>query len=194
MKPGRILPRHFYDQPTLQVGRELLGKLLVHGECAGIIVETEAYTSDGDLAAHAAAGLTPRTKVIFGPPGHAYVYLSYGIHECFNIVAEREGVAGCVLIRSLQPYSGIEVMRRRRPAEKKDMRLASGPGNLARVMGITREDYGRDLTRGSFVVRALPDLPPFEIEVTTRIGITKTIDRPYRFFIRGNASVSRTAI
>lgn len=185
------LPRSFYERPTLEVARDLLGKLLVHGACSGIIVETEAYTNDGDLAAHSAAGLTPRTKVIFGPPGHAYVYLSYGLHECFNIVAEPEGVPGCVLIRALEPVSGLDAMRRRRPGEKRDHRLASGPGNLTRAMGITRDLYGRDLTQGDFVVSGTGSLPPDQIEVRTRIGITKTADLPFRFLIAGNRSVSR---
>ncbi|MCU1325147.1 MAG: DNA-3-methyladenine glycosylase [Bryobacterales bacterium] len=185
------LPRSFYERRTVEVARDLLGMVLVHGPCSGVIVETEAYTNEGDLAAHSAAGLTPRTKVIFGPPGHAYVYLSYGVHECFNIVAEPDGVAGCVLIRALEPLTGIELMRQRRPAEKRDYRLASGPGNLTRVMGITRELYGRDMTRGDFVVETPGATEPFDVTVTTRIGITKTVDLPLRFLIRGHRSVSR---
>jgi DNA-3-methyladenine glycosylase len=186
-----ILPRSFYDRPTVEVARELLGKVLVHGNCAGTIVETEAYTNDGDLAAHSAAGITARTRVIFGPPGHAYVYLSYGVHECFNIVAEAEGVAGCVLVRALEPVEGLAEMRARRPKEKRDYRLASGPGNLTRVMGITRELYGRDMTRGDFVVEDRGHGDAFEIDVTPRIGITKTVELPLRFLIRGNRSISR---
>ena len=110
-----ILPRDFYARPTVEVARDLLGKVLTHGECAGLIVETEAYLGQDDLAAHSAAGLTTRTRVIFGPPGHAYVYLSWGIHDCFNIVAEPDGQPGCVLLRALAPFTGLEIMRSRRP-------------------------------------------------------------------------------
>src|SRR6267154_717434 len=111
----RILPRSFYERDTVTVARELLGKVLVHGRTSGLIVETEAYVGGDDLASHSARGLTPRTRVIFGPPGHAYVYFIYGMYECLNIVAERDGVAGCVLIRALEPVCGIEAMFRRRP-------------------------------------------------------------------------------
>src|SRR6516165_9933542 len=113
---GRILKRAFYEQSAEQVARDLLGKVLVHGPTAGIIVETEAYLGGEDLAAHSARGLTERTRVIFGPPGHAYVYFIYGMYECLNIVAEPDGTPGCVLIRALEPVAGIEIMQRRRPA------------------------------------------------------------------------------
>ena len=106
---GRILPRSFYARSTVEVARDLLGKVLVHGPTAGIIVETEAYLGGEDQAAHSARGLTQRTRVIFGPPGHAYVYLIYGMYECLNLVAERDGRPGCVLIRALQPVSGVEL-------------------------------------------------------------------------------------
>src|SRR5271167_2772068 len=105
----RGLPRRFYERATVDVARDLLGKVLVHEETAGIIVETEAYLGGDDLASHSAAGITDRTRVIFGPPGHAYVYLSYGMHECLNIVAEPDGKAGCVLIRALEPTVGLDL-------------------------------------------------------------------------------------
>ncbi|HXJ44001.1 MAG TPA: DNA-3-methyladenine glycosylase [Bryobacteraceae bacterium] len=188
---GRILPRSFYARPTVEVARDLLGKYLVHGGCAGVIVETEAYLGTGDIAAHSAAGITDRTRVIFGPPGHAYVYLSYGMHECFNITAEQEGEAGCVLIRALEPVAGLDTMRTRRPGAIHSRDLANGPGKLAKAMGITRGLYGRDLTRGDFVVRdATPQLP-VDIAVTPRIGITKSADLPLRFFIRNSPYASR---
>ncbi len=186
-----ILPRRFYARRTVEVARDLLGKLLVHGPAAGIIVETEAYLGGDDLASHSAAGITNRTRVIFGPPGHAYVYLSYGMHDCLNIVAERDGTPGCVLIRALEPVEGLEVMRARRPAAKSDRDLTSGPGKLTRALGITRKDTGVDVTRGDLTVRTRPNASPFEIEVTPRIGITKCADLPLRFFIRGNRYVSR---
>jgi len=112
---GPILTRAFYERPTLEVARDLVGKVLVHGAAAGIIVETEAYPGRDDLASHSARGITDRTKVIFGPPGHAYVYLIYGMYECLNLVAEPDGQPGCVLLRAIEPVSGIGLMRRRRP-------------------------------------------------------------------------------
>jgi DNA-3-methyladenine glycosylase len=188
---GRILPRSFYSRSAVEVAQDLLGKIVVHGPTAGIIVETEAYLGVGDLAAHSAAGLTNRTEVIFGPPGHAYVYLSYGIHECLNLVAESEGKAGAVLVRALEPVSGIEVMRLRRPSARSDRDLTSGPGKLTQALAITRAHNGVDVTRGELVVRAPARVMPFDIEITPRIGITKSADLPLRFLIRGNAYVSQ---
>src|ERR1700679_2974310 len=107
---GPILKRDFYSRPTVEVARALLGKILVHGPTAGIIVETEAYLGRDDLASHSARGITDRTRVIFGPPGHAYVYLIYGIYECLNLVVEPDGQPGCVLIRALEPVGGVEYM------------------------------------------------------------------------------------
>src|ERR1700712_743802 len=149
-----ILPRDFYARDTIEVSRDLLGKRLVHGETSGTIVETEAYLGGDDLASHSAVGITDRTRVIFGPPGHAYVYLSYGMHECLNIVAEPEGKAGCVLIRALEPVGGLDIMRSRRRAARNDRDLTSGPGKLAQAMGITRAHYGADLTAGDLTVHA----------------------------------------
>ncbi len=180
---GAILPRLFYIRDTVAVARGLLGKVLVHGPTAGIIIETEAYLGGDDLAAHSAAGMTDRTRVIFGPPGHAYVYLSYGMHDCLNIVAEPDGHPGCVLIRALLPVGGIEIMRARRPAAKSDGDLTSGPGKLTKAMGITRAYYGADLTHGDLVVREPINPAPVAIEVTPRIGITKCADWPLRFVI-----------
>jgi DNA-3-methyladenine glycosylase len=189
---SRILPRSFYDRPTIEVARELLGKILVHGRTAGMIVETEAYLGGDDLASHSARGITNRTRVIFGPPGHAYVYFIYGMHECLNIVVEAEGKAGCVLIRAVEPLVGIEIMEKRRPAARSVEKLASGPGNLTRVFAITRAQNGADLTRGPLVVRRWKKEPKFEIQVTPRIGIRRCADWPLRFIIAGNAAVSNT--
>ncbi len=165
-----MLPREFYARDAVTVARELLGKVLWHGSRSGRIVEVEAYLDwyrgERDLAAHSAAGVTPRTRVIFGEPGHAYVYLSYGIHECLNVVAEPAGKAGCVLIRGLD---GV-----------------CGPGRLTKAMGITREHYGRDLTAGELTIRTGME-EPFEIEATPRVGITKCVDWPLRFVVRGSA-------
>jgi DNA-3-methyladenine glycosylase len=175
------LPRSFYARPTVEVARDLLGKVIRHGRAYARIVETEAYLGVGDAAAHSARGPTPRTRVIFGPPGHAYVYLIYGMHYCLNIVAEPEGVAGCVLIRAVEPLGAIA-----RPAV-----ASNGPGKLTRALGITLEHYGADLTRGPIALHEPPDQEPFEIGISPRIGISQAADLPLRFFIRGNRFVSR---
>jgi len=181
---GAILPRSFYQRDAVTVARDLLGKILVNGETAGTIVETEAYPGGDDLASHSAAGITDRTRVIFGPPGHAYVYLCYGMHACMNIVADAEGSAGCVLIRALEPVAGVEVMRERRHSARRDHDLASGPGKLTKALGITLGHYGADLTRGEFVVRQPAGAKRFQIDITPRIGISKCAERPLRFVIR----------
>ncbi|MEO8372038.1 MAG: DNA-3-methyladenine glycosylase [Candidatus Solibacter sp.] len=186
MRFGRILPRRFYARSTVQVARELLGKVVVHGATAGRIVETEAYLGGDDLAAHSAHGLTDRTRVIFGPPGYAYVYLIYGIYECLNLVAESDGVPGAVLIRALEPVAGIELMRARRPAAHKVSQLADGPGKLTLALGITRAQNGLDVTRGELVIREAVAAAAFETLVTARIGITQSADLPLRFVIAGS--------
>lgn len=175
---SNLLPRSFYARPAVEVARALLGKILAHGKVSGRIVETEAYLGLTDAAAHACRGATPRTRVLFGPPGHAYVYLIYGIHNCLNIVAEPEGAAGCVLIRALEPRTGI--------AQPTD-----GPGKLTHALGITLQHNGCDVTRGPITVRAPKNDGAFEIGTSPRIGITKAADLPLRFFINGNRFVSR---
>ena len=187
---GPILPRSFYARPTVEVARALLGNVLVHGPAAGIIVETEAYLGTGDLAAHSARGLTDRTRVVFGPPGHAYVYLVYGMYQCLNLVAEVNGRPGCVLVRALQPVSGVDLMRARRPAARRVEELANGPGKLALALGIARAHNGADVTRGALVVRQARPTAEFEIAVTPRIGITRSAELPLRFLIADNRFVS----
>jgi DNA-3-methyladenine glycosylase len=191
MRFGPILPRSFYNRPTVDVARDLLGKLLVHGPAAGIIVETEAYLGMEDKAAHSSHGITDRTRVIFGPPGRAYVYFIYGMYECMNLVCEPDGVPGAVLIRALEPVAGIELMRQRRPAARKLEDLASGPGRLTLALGITRAHNGADVTRGALVVRRPAEARSIEIAVTPRIGIRHCADLPLRFLARGNPHVSR---
>jgi DNA-3-methyladenine glycosylase len=188
---SRILPRSFYNRGTVQVARELLGKILVHGRTAGMIVETEAYLGGDDLAAHTARGITNRTRVLFGPPGHAYVYFIYGMHECLNLVAEPDGKPGGVLIRAAEPLAGINVMKRRRPSARSVEKLASGPGNLTKVFGITRAQNGADVTRGSLVLRQWKKEPAFDIKVTPRIGIRHCADWPLRFIIANHPAVSK---
>jgi len=186
-----VLGRDFYARPAIQVARDCLGKILLHGKTAGRIVETEAYLGVEDRAAHAWRGITDRTRLLFGPPGHAYVYFIYGMYECLNFVAEREGQAGCVLIRALEPVAGIALMRRRRPTARRLEDLASGPGKLTLAMGITRKMNGADLTKSALRVRRLRVEAPLEVEVTPRIGINHCADWPLRFLIAGNRFVSR---
>lgn len=188
-----ILTRSFYARPAVEVARGLLGKTLVHGGTSGKIVETEAYgvgEKGVDLAAHTARGVTNRTRVIFGPPGHAYVYFIYGMYWCLNLVAEPKGSPGCVLIRALEPVSGLEEMRRRRPAARTLRDLTSGPGRLTLALGIARAQNGADVTRGELTVRESRNPDPFEIEATPRIGIRQCADWPLRFTIKGNPFVS----
>jgi DNA-3-methyladenine glycosylase len=191
MYAGPILKREFYARPAAEVARDLLGKILAHGETAGIIVETEAYLGGDDLAAHSARGVTNRTRVIFGPPGHAYVYFIYGMYECLNIVAEPEGSPGCVLIRAVEPIAGLDIMRARRPKARRVEDLASGPGKLTLALGITRAENGADLAGGPLTVRQPAERRAIRIETTARIGIRQCADWPLRFLIAGNPFVSR---
>jgi len=175
------LPRSFYARGTVEVARDLLGKVIRHGQTFARIVETEAYLGTGDAAAHSARGPTPRTRVIFGPPGHAYVYLVYGMHYCLNIVAEPAGVAGCVLIRAVEPIGAVAG----------SALSSNGPGKLTRALGITLDHYGVDLTRGPITLHEPTDQESFEIGTSPRIGISQAAELPLRFFIRGNRFVSR---
>ncbi len=186
-----ILPENFYARPAIDVAHDLLGKVIVHRRTAGRIVEVEAYLGLDDLAAHASAGITDRTRVLFGPPGRAYVYLIYGMHECLNFVAEPDGSAGCVLIRALEPLCGVTTMRTRRPPARRRRDLCSGPGKLTAAMGITRALNGARITAGNLVVRAPADELRFEMCTSPRIGITRCADWPLRFYIKDNQYVSR---
>ena len=197
---GPPLPRAFYERDTVTVARDLLGQILVHQPakgpiCAGRIVEVEAYVREylgkRDRAAHADRGLTDRTRVLFGPGGHAYVYFVYGMHECLNVVTEPAGMPGCVLIRALEPIAGIEVMQSRRPAAKPAL-LCAGPGNLTRAMGVSRRHYGDDLAAavGQLTIRAGP--PALEVTgITTRVGIRHGANWPLRFYLAENPAVTR---
>ncbi|MCC6585618.1 MAG: DNA-3-methyladenine glycosylase [Bryobacterales bacterium] len=190
----RILARDFYNRDTITVARELLGHVLHHetatGPRAGRIVEVEAYLGLNDLAAHASRGLTPRTKVLFGPPGHAYVYLIYGVYECLNLVAEPDGTAGCVLIRALEPVTGIEAMRQDRPAARQLRELCGGPGRLTIALGISRRHNGLDVTRGELTVRQWPEPWNTEVVASPRVGITQCADWPLRFSVAHSPFVS----
>ena len=194
MRFGPILKRAFYARPTIDVARDLLGKIVVHGPTAGMIVETEAYPGGEDLASHSARGITPRTRIIFGQPGHAYVYFIYGMYQCLNLVCEPDGTAGCVLVRALDPIAGIATMQSRRPAARKVEDLASGPGKLTLALAITLQHNGADVTRGSLVVREPLEKRRFDIRITPRIGISQCVDAPLRFLIAGNRSVSKSPL
>jgi len=178
----------FFDRRVHDVARDLVGCTLLYEGCGGVIVETESYEAD-DPACHAYVGLTERTKVLFGPPGYAYVYLSYGIHSLLNAVAEPAGEAAAVLIRALEPTDGIEAMRERR-GPKPDHELCSGPGKLTEALGIDLSDNERDLSEEPFLLLA-PEGERPEIVTGPRIGITKAIENPWRFCVVDNPNVSR---
>ncbi len=188
------LPRRFYLRPAPRVARDLLGCVLVSRRrgvvTAGRIVETEAYLGPEDQASHAA--MRPGSRaVLYGEGGHAYVFVNYGIHLCFNAVANPAGRPGCVLVRALAPVAGVRVMARRRGVAADHPRLASGPGNLTRALGITLADNGADLTRGALTIEP-PDAPgEFRIATGRRIGITRSAQLPLRFWIAGDRHVSR---
>jgi len=195
---GRQLARSFFDAPPEQVARELLGKILVRRDTEerliGRIVETEAYLGEHDPAAHAASGRTARNAVLYGPPGHAYVYSIYGLHYCINVSCLPEGIPGCVLLRALEPLKGSPEMRRNRgmSASTDLHQLASGPGKLCQAFGITRAaDNGLDLTSAESPLGLVEDdFECGEVLVTPRIGIRKAADLPLRFFLAGHACVS----
>lgn len=185
LPPLTRLPRDFYDRDTVEVAHELLGKYLVRVTADGVrigrIVEVEAYLGPHDLAAHSARGLTSRTRVMFGPPGHAYVYLIYGMYHCMNVVTQAEGEAAAVLLRALEPVSGIGSR-------------TQGPGLLCRAMGIDKALNGHDLVSDDFHVAAQPDPVRFSMVKRPRIGVDYAghwARRLLRFYIRGNAYVSR---
>jgi DNA-3-methyladenine glycosylase len=186
--PGERLERGFFERSVHRVARDLIGCRLLFAGCGGTIVETESYERD-DPACHAFVGLTERTKVLFGPPGHAYVYLSYGIHSLLNAVCEPEGEAAAVLIRALEPTDGLGEMRARRGV-RSDTDLCSGPGKLTEALGIGLDRNAADLGRDPFLLTPPPGEPP-EVVVTPRIGISKATERLWRFCAVANPHVSR---
>jgi DNA-3-methyladenine glycosylase len=180
------LPADFYDRPVLEVAPELLGCIVRHGATAGVIVETEAY-HQSEPACHAYAGLTPRTSTLFGPPGRAYVYRSYGVHALLNAVCEPEGVGAAVLIRALEPLEGVGLMRRRRGLERLED-LCSGPGKLTQALGIGLALNDTELGSGPITIEA--GEPPEHV-ASTRIGITRAVELDWRFCAAGSRHVSR---
>ena len=198
--PARPLERDFFARDTLTVARELLGVWLLRSSTDGLtggpIVETEAYGGPEDLASHTRAGRTRRTAPMFGAVGHAYVYLVYGMHSCLNVVAYSNAPAGAVLVRAIEPRVGIELMRARRGRpEDPEARLAAGPARVCQALQVTRALDGHDLTSGEGLWLAASDLPA-EGEITTgpRVGVDyagEWSQRPWRFWLAGNPSVSR---
>lgn len=194
----RKLPREFYAQPVLTVARQCIGKIVVHrtpaGEAAGRIVEAEAYRGPRDLAAHSARGLTKRTTAMFGPPGHAYVYLLYGVSWALNLVTTAEGKPHAVLIRAIEPLRGLELMARRRNKPIASRELSNGPGKLTSALAITGADYGRDLCGDELFLEEPDDaIRRAKIGRSPRINVDYAGEwaaLPWRFYERGNRYVS----
>jgi len=193
--PSIPLARSFYERHTVRVAKELLGKVLVRRlgstELKGMIVEAEAYRGQDDPASHAYVGRTEGNEVMFGQPGHGYVYFTYGMHYCLNVTTEPIGQAGAVLIRAAQPVKGIEVMKKKRGIDRiRD--LTNGPAKLTQAFAVTGALNGHDLTTVDKLFIAENDKPEaFHIASTSRIGIRAGLDRPWRFFIKGNRFVSK---
>ncbi|GAC1410853.1 MAG: DNA-3-methyladenine glycosylase [Gemmatimonadaceae bacterium] len=173
----------------------MLGTILEYetedGLASGIIVETEAYLGEHDLACHAAAGRTARTEHLYGPPGIAYVYFIYGMYWCFNAVTRSEGLPSAVLVRALEPLDGITLMQKRRPLVRNDVELTNGPGKLCAALGITGSTNGKSLERKPIVIRAGEPIDDHDVQVTGRIGITRSADWPLRWHAKGNRFVSK---
>jgi DNA-3-methyladenine glycosylase len=184
---GRRLPRSFYARPTARVARDLLGKVLVYdgpaGRRAARIVEVEAYLGSRDPASHAYRGPTPRTAPMFGPPGRSYVYFVYGMYYCLNVVTDRDGLAGAVLLRGAEPLEGVG----------DDPRGLAGPGKLARAFGLTTAQTNMDLVRSMLSVRDAPAVPASRVVRAARVGLREhaTTTKPWRFYVRGSSGVSR---
>lgn len=189
---SRKLPRSFYNRPTLQVARELLGKTICYrssrGELSARIVEAEAYIGEDDPACHAAPGRTRRNEVMYGKPGFSYIYFIYGMYYCFNIVTEREGYPAAVLLRAAEPEQGLEIMRENSPHSGAQS-ILSGPGKFCRAFGLTTRQSGINLTGAELFLRD-DGAEAGKITVTNRIGIRKGAELPYRFFLTESTAVS----
>jgi DNA-3-methyladenine glycosylase len=193
---GAVLDPAFYARETEVVARDLLGCVLEcrtpDGIASGRIVETEAYIGEHDLACHAAAGRTRRTEPLYGPPGIAYVYFIYGVHWCVNAVTRGEGEPSAVLIRALEPVRGIDLMRTRRPAARRDVDLTNGPGKLCAALGIGPSHNALPLDRPPLLIRPGDAVKDRDVVVTPRIGISQAADWPLRWVIADNPWVSKT--
>jgi len=191
------LPRSFYSRPAIEVASDLLGKVLVRRRngrnLAGIVVETEAYAGPYDLACHAAKGRTGRTEVMFGPGGHAYVYMIYGFYFCLNVVTDCAGFPSAVLIRAVEPIENVGIMRRLRGNPERDIDIASGPGKLCQAMAIDKQLNGEDL-EGKILWFEDRQLNLSNIATSPRVGIDyagEYRDKPWRFYLQGSPHVSR---
>lgn len=191
----QTLPREFYGQLTTVVARNVLGCTLVSTvgptPTAGRIVEVEAYLGSGDPAAHSYNGPTPRTRIQWGPPGHAYIYLIYGMYHCLNFITEPKGTPGCVLIRALEPLDGFECMSARRNLPKLRRDICNGPGKLTQALGIDRTQNGNDLLSEPLFVLRGPPVSDVQVRVSPRIGLVHATQLPLRFFVHNNEHVSR---
>ncbi len=176
---------------TTAAARALVGSRLVHGTVAGMIVETEAYAAEDDPACHACRSRTPRTEIFWGDGGRAYVYLCYGLHWCLNAVAHEPGKGGVVLLRAVSLETGLDLARQRRQSRDRDERLTSGPARLTQAFGVTGALNATDLTRGELRIEAAKR-PPGPVASGPRIGISKAVSKPWRFWLRGHPSVSVT--
>jgi DNA-3-methyladenine glycosylase len=189
---SRKLPRSFYNRPTLEVARDLLGKIIIcdfpRGRLGARIAEVEAYIGEDDPACHAAPGPTDRNLVMYGRPGFSYVYFIYGMYHCFNIVTERRGFPAAVLLRAAEPIEGLEMMRRNSP-HGRIATILSGPGKLCRAFGLTVKHSGVDLTGDMIYLRDSP-APESGIVITRRVGINRGADLPYRYFLGDSSAVS----
>jgi DNA-3-methyladenine glycosylase len=184
---GKLLKRSFFDRSVHEVAPDLIGATLLFNKVGGLIVEVEAYHHT-EPAAHSYNGPTPRNRVMFGPPGFTYVYRSYGIHWCVNFVCEKEGSASAVLIRALAPTHGLAAMRRRRGLQE-ERALCSGPGKLCEALGITVAHSGLPLDRAPFALHAR--VGEADVVSGIRIGITKAVDLPWRYGLRGSGYLSK---
>ncbi len=201
------LPRSFYTRTALDVAPQLLNKVLIRGRRAGHIVEVEAYEGANDPSSHGHRGMTNRTRTMFGPPGHLYVYFTYGMHHCANVVCGEEGVCSAVLLRAGAPLAGQDIMRRARTAASRrrsskpfrSVDLCSGPARLCQAFGLDRRDDGADLVAASAAANRLPIFivddgtpPPRQPGRSGRIGVTRAPNRPWRFYVDGDPNVSRS--
>ncbi len=200
---GKKLSSAFFLKPTLLLAESLLGKKLItwkkdkrtgrSTEVSGMIVEVEAYTQDGDMASHSWRGKTPRNRVMFQAGGHCYVYFIYGMHHCINVVSESEGTGAAVLIRALQPISGLHIMQRRRHV-KNPLLLTNGPAKICQALGISKAMCGEHFLRSKRIqLRTFRKVKKSHIVRSKRIGISRSQDLPWRFSIRNNPWVSRAA-
>ncbi|MFN8037976.1 MAG: DNA-3-methyladenine glycosylase [Acidimicrobiales bacterium] len=191
--PARPLTRRFYQRDSREVAPELLNKVLVHGRLAGRIVEVEAYAGGEDPGSHAHRGRTERNATMFGPPGHLYVYFTYGMHWCANAVCGEPGEASAVLLRALAPLRGLPAMRARRPAASRDVDLCSGPAKLCQALALDRAFDGADLVRRDRGVAVVDDgtPPPAEPGCSRRIGLSAGVEHEWRWFVAGDPNVSR---